>query len=166
MPVQPSFFARLWLAVVCWFRIVFDARLPARAAALRSDSALPAGDRPSLANSLAPVNPAQALHLLSLLQREGRLIDFCEEDLAGFSDAQVGAAARTVHDGCRKAVREALALAPVRAEPEGTPVTVPPGFDPQAVRLTGNVTGNPPFSGVLRHHGWKATQARMPAASG
>src|SRR5947208_14830319 len=152
MPVQPSFFARLWLAVVCWFRIVVDARVAARVAALRSDSALPAGDRPSLANRPAPVNPAQALHLLSLLQREGRLIDFCEEDLTGFSDAQVGAAARTVHDGCRKALREAIALAPVRSEPEGSPVTVPPGFDAQAVRLTGNVSGNPPFSGVLRHH--------------
>src|SRR5205823_4613986 len=93
MPVQPSFFARLCLAVVCWFRIVFDARFAACVAALRSDSALPAGDRPSLANRPASVNPAQALHLLSLLQREGRLIDFCEEDLAGFSDAQVGASA-------------------------------------------------------------------------
>ena len=166
MPVQPSFFARLRLAVVCWFRIVFDARFAARVAALRSDSALPAGDRPSLANRPAPVNPAQALHLLSLLQREGRLIDFCEEDLTGFSDAQVGAAARTVHDGCRKAVREAFTLVPVRAEPEGSPVTLAAGFDPRAVRLTGNVTGSPPFSGVLRHHGWKAAQIRMPAASG
>ena len=147
MPVQPSFFARLWLAIVCWFRIVFDARFAAEVAGLRERS-LP------------------ALHLLSLLQREGRLIDFCEEELASFSDAQVGAAARTVHDGCRKALREAFSLAPVRGEPEGTPVTVPPGFDAHAVRLTGNVTGNPPFSGVLRHHGWKATQVRMPAAAG
>jgi Domain of unknown function (DUF2760) len=166
MPVQPSFFARLWLAFVCWFRIVFDARFAARVTALRSDSALPAGDRPALAKPPDPGSPVQALHLLSLLQREGRLIDFCEEDLAGFSDAQVGAAARTVHDGCRKAVREAFTLVPVRAEPEGSPVTLPPGFDPRAVRLTGNVTGSPPFSGVLRHHGWKAAQIRMPTASG
>jgi len=166
MPVQPSFLVRLWLAVVCWFRIVFDPRFAARVVALRSDSALPAAERPPLANRPDPVNAAQALHLLSLLQREGRLIDFCEEDLAGFSDAQVGAAARTVHDGCRKAVREAFTLIPVRAEPEGSPVTLAAGFDPRAVRLTGNVTGSPPFSGVLRHHGWKAAQIRMPAASG
>src|SRR5438067_2403945 len=156
MPVQPSFFARLWLAVVCWFRIVFDARFAARVAALRSDSALPAGDRPSLANRPAPVNPAQALHLLSLLQREGRLIDFCEEDLAGFSDAQIGAAARTVHDGCRKALRSMIALEPVRSEVEGAPVELPAGFDPRSVRLTGNIAGNPPFKGVLKHHGWRA----------
>jgi hypothetical protein len=166
MPVHPSFFARFWLAIACWFRIVFDARFAAQVAALRAGSALPASGRPALAPRPEPVNPAQALHLLSLLQREGRLIDFCEEDLASFSDAQVGAAARTVHDGCRKAVREAFTLVPVRAEPEGAPITLPEGFDPRAVRLTGNVTGNPPFSGVLRHHGWKAAQVRMPAASG
>ena len=156
---DPSFFVRLWLAIVCWFRIVFDVRFAGQVAALLRDRpALPPGPDGE------PAGPA--LHLLALLQREGRLIDFCEEELAGFSDAQVGAAARTVHDGCRKAVREAFTLAPVRGETEGSTVTLPPGFDPHAVRLTGNVTGTPPFSGVLRHHGWKATQVRMPAAAG
>jgi len=159
MPDQPSFFARLWLAIVSWFRIVFDARFAAQVAALRRG-------RPPLPATATPQPAGPALHLLALLQREGRLIDFCEEELAGFSDAQVGAAARTVHDGCRKAVREAFTLAPVRAETEGSNVTLPAGFDPHAVRLTGNVTGSPPFSGVLRHHGWKATQVRMPAAAG
>jgi uncharacterized protein DUF2760 len=158
MSAQPSFFARLWLAIVCWFRIVFDVRFAAQVAGLR-------GDRPALpATTPPPAGPA--LHLLALLQREGRLIDFCEEELTGFSDAQVGAAARTVHDGCRKAVRETFTLAPVRVETEGSKVTLPPGFDPHAVRLTGNVTGSPPFSGVLRHHGWKAMQVRMPVAAG
>jgi len=158
MSGQPSFFARLWLAIVCSFRIVFDPRFAAEVATLR--------DRQGPA--LAPTAPQSepALHLLSLLQREGRLIDFCEEELAGFSDAQIGAAARTVHDGCRKALRGALTLAPVRSEPEGSSVMLPPGFDPHAVRLSGNVMGSPPFSGVLRHHGWKAIEVRMPAASG
>jgi hypothetical protein len=159
MPAQPSFFARLWLAIVCWFRIVFDKSFAAQVQGLRRDR--PALPPPPDAQAAGP-----ALHLLALLQREGRLIDFCEEELTGFSDAQVGAAARTVHDGCRKAVREAFTLAPVRGETEGSPVTMPAGFDPHAVRLTGNVTGSPPFAGVLRHHGWKATQVRMPAASG
>jgi Domain of unknown function (DUF2760) len=167
MPPQTSFFARLWLAIACGFRMVFDARFAAQVAALRSGSALPgAGALAALAKPSEPAGAAQAVHLLSLLQREGRLIDFCEEDLAGFSDAQVGAAARTVHDGCRKAVREAFTLVPVRAEPEGSPITLPAGFDPRAVRLTGNVAGNPPFSGILRHHGWKAAQVRMPAGPG
>jgi hypothetical protein len=172
MPAQPSFFARLWLAIVCAFRIVFDPRFASQVAALRR------GHDPVLSSSAPHAalgdtmgwcprpGTEPALHLLSLLQREGRLIDFCEEELAGFSDAQIGAAARTVHDGCRKALRGAVSLAPVRSEPEGSSVTLPPGFDPQAVRLSGNVVGSPPFSGVLRHHGWKATEVRMPAASG
>jgi len=158
MSAKPSFFARLWLAIVCSFRIVFDPRFAAEVAALRDRQ------RPALPPTTPQSEPA--LHLLSLLQREGRLIDFCEEELAGFSDAQIGAAARTVHDGCRKALRGALTLAPVRSEPEGGSVVLPPGFDPQAVRLSGNVMGSPPFSGVLRHHGWKATEVRMPTASG
>src|SRR3954468_9970395 len=147
MPAQPSFFARLWLAIACWFRIVFDAEFAARVVAVRQGApAVPAQKPPWPAHTPAPPpQPAsQALHLLALLQREGRLIDFCQEDLAGFPDAQVGAAARTVHDGCRKAVREAFTLVPVRAEPEGSPVTLAAGFDPRAVRLTGNVTGSPP----------------------
>ena len=93
MSVQPSFFARLWLAIVCSFRIVFDPRFAAEVAALRDRQG------PALRPSAPQSGPA--LHLLSLLQREGRLIDFCEEELAGVSDAQIGAAARTVHDGCR-----------------------------------------------------------------
>ena len=135
---MPSVFARLWLAVVCWFRIVFDAEFAARVQQLQ--------------------RPAEPLQLLAILQREGRLIDFCEEDLAGFSDAQIGAAARTVHDGCRKALRSMITLEPVRSEVEGAPVELPAGFDPRAIRLTGNVVGNPPFKGVLKHHGWRTAE--------
>jgi hypothetical protein len=164
MPDQPSFFARLWLAFACWLRIVFDAQFAAKVAALRqAPAALPEAAKPALRPGPAPA-AAPALHLLSLLQREGRLIDFCEEELAGFSDAQVGAAARTVHAGCRKALRDAFSFAPVRTEAEGSPVTLQAGFDPQSTRLSGNVSGQPPFSGVLRHHGWKVTESRMPAA--
>ncbi|MFN2546972.1 MAG: DUF2760 domain-containing protein [Myxococcales bacterium] len=130
------FFSRLWLAFVCWFRIVFN---------------------PDFARRVQQAG--EPLQALAALQREGRLIDFCEEDLAGFSDAQIGAAARTVHDGCRKALRSLVTLTPVRSESEGASIEVPTGFDPRAVRLTGNVVGNPPFKGVLRHHGWRAGEA-------
>ena len=165
MHAHPSLFARLWLAVVCWFRIVFDADFAGKVAALRAPASLPGSTgQPALPKAAAPAAAAPALHLLSLLQREGRLIDFCEEELASFSDAQVGAAARTVHAGCRKALRDAFTFAPVRTEPEGSAVTLAAGFDPQAVRLSGNVSGNPPFSGVLRHHGWRVTGTRLPAA--
>jgi hypothetical protein len=104
----------------------------------------------------------EALHLLALLQRDGRLVDFIAEDLTGFSDAEIGAAARTVHQGCKKVVGEYLRLEPVLREPEGAQVAVPPGFDPAAIRLTGNVVGDPPFRGTVRHHGWRAAEVRIP----
>ncbi len=124
------------------------------------------GPRPAGASagpSPAPApDPRQALHLLAVLQREGRLVDFVEEDLAGFPDAAVGAAARTVHAGCKRALEEAFRLEPVLGDAEGASVTVERGFDPAAVRLTGNVVGEPPFRGALRHHGWRARQVTLP----
>jgi len=156
VPAPLSFFARLWLAFVCLFRVIFDPGFAARVAAAREGAALPP-TRPSGGS------PAAALHLLAVLQREGRLIDFCEEEVAGFSDAEVGAAARTVHAGCRKVLRGGLKLQPILPQPEGAQVQVPAGFDPAAIRLTGNVVGSPPFTGTLRHHGWRAVEVELPA---
>jgi hypothetical protein len=154
-----SFFARLWLALVCLFRVVFDPPFAALVAQARDQKALPAPAAPPK----EPVRtaPDAALHLLAQLQREGRFIDFCEEEIASFSDAEVGAAARTVHGGCRKVLRAALVLQPVRTDAEGTEVTVAEGFDPASLRLTGNVVGHPPFRGTLRHHGWKAASVKL-----
>lgn len=103
-----------------------------------------------------------ALLLLSILQRDGRLIDFVNEDVTSFPDADVGAAARVVHAGCKKALAQYFTFAPVRTESEGAPVTVEKGFDPSQVRLAGNVSGEPPFKGKLAHAGWKATDVRLP----
>jgi hypothetical protein len=115
---------------------------------------------------MEPARPAgaEALHLLALLQRDGRLVDFLSEELAGFSDAEIGAAARTVHEGCRKVLDAYVPLEPVFPEGEGARVTVQPGFDAAAVRLTGNVVGAPPFTGTVRHHGWRAKELRIPPA--
>jgi hypothetical protein len=108
---------------------------------------------------------ASGLLLLSAMQREGRLMDFLQQDVAAFSDEEVGAAARVVHDGCRKVVQQYFELEPASKEAEGAQVTVPKGFDAQRWRLVGNVTGEAPFRGTLRHHGWVARQVRMPAIS-
>jgi hypothetical protein len=103
--------------------------------------------------------------VLGLLQREGRLIDFLQEDVASFSDAEIGAAARVVHAGSRKVLSQYLTLEPVLKDSEGASVTVPVGFNPERIRLTGNVTGQPPFRGALKHHGWVASAIRLPAPS-
>jgi hypothetical protein len=109
-----------------------------------------------------PAKPSGApLRLLALLQREGRLLDFLLEDLKSYQDAQVGAAVRDIHQKCQATVKEHLVLQPVLPQSEGSTVTVPPGFDPSAVRLTGNVTGQPPFTGVLQHPGWRVAELKI-----
>lgn len=174
------FFTRLWFAWVCYFRVLFDGAFAARAFAVQS-GALPAAPEVKRLEEKAPAKPAPreetpkppkpepkvpdngaALQLLALLQREGRLVDFLEEDVASFPDADIGAAARVVHSGCRKALRDHVKLEAVRTEEEGAKVSVPEGFDPSEVKLTGNVTGKGPHEGTLRHRGWRAVDVKLP----
>jgi hypothetical protein len=108
---------------------------------------------------------ASGLTLLAAFQREGRLIDFLQQDVASYADEEVGAAARVVHGGCRKALGQLFEIAPAANGAEGAAMTVPAGFDAQRIRLTGNVSGRAPFKGVLKHHGWIVTSVRMPSIS-
>ncbi|MCG8549372.1 MAG: DUF2760 domain-containing protein [Desulfobacterales bacterium] len=105
------------------------------------------------------------LHFISVLQREGRLIDFFAEDLSLYDDDQIGAAVRSIQEDCKKSVDKYLSLGPVIDKQEGDDVEVEPGFDPNAITLTGNVSGEPPFKGVLRHRGWKAAKNEVPKLS-
>jgi hypothetical protein len=105
-------------------------------------------------------NP-EPVRFLGLLQREGRLIDFLTENIAGYDDAQVGAAVREIHRKCQAALNEHLEMEPVLAQEENSTVEVPPGFDPSRVRLTGNVTGQPPFRGTLLHRGWRVKAVKL-----
>ena len=99
---------------------------------------------------------------LENMQQEARLIDFLQEDLTSFSDEEVGAAARVIHTGGQKVLNDYVTLAHVRNEDEETRITVEEGFNPQEIRLTGNVTGSAPFQGTLVHKGWKATSMNLP----
>jgi hypothetical protein len=107
-----------------------------------------------------------ALQLLSLLQREGRLVDFLQQDIAAFSDSDVGVAARVVHDGCRRALGAHAAIEPVLREDEGSRVQLEAGFDADEVKLVGDVRGQPPYTGVLRHRGWRASRLELPQIVG
>lgn len=163
---------RLWFAWVVYFRVLFDGVF---ARELKDGpKALPPAPEPPLEapkekkkeKKEAPKPPTTepALQLLALLQREGRFVDFLEEDVSSFADADIGAAARVVHAGCRKALREHLSLEPVRAENEGAKVTLEEGFPADQVKLTGNVSGKGPYTGTLRHRGWRAASLTLPTA--
>ena len=157
-----SFGARFFFAWACFFRVLFDGAFAARAAAARD--ALPAA-----AKAASPLpEPARAgftegaLALLALLQREGRLVDFLEQDVATFSDVDVGTAARVVHEGCQRALRQHVTLVASCKEQEGAKVEVLPGFDPNRMKLTGSVSGRGPWQGTVRHRGWIAESVSLP----
>jgi len=105
------------------------------------------------------------LRFLAILQKEGRFIDFLQEDLAPYDDAQVGAAVRPIHEGCRQALHERVTIERIYDREEGSAVDIEPGFDSGAIRLTGNVQGEPPFRGTLQHSGWRATRVDLPTVS-
>jgi len=90
-------------------------------------------------------------------------VDFLAEDVAPYPDAQLGAAVRSIHNSCRQVLDRYLKLAPVLDSDEDQPVTVPAGFDPAAIKLVGNVTGEPPFRGLLRHRGWRVAEVNLPS---
>ena len=106
-----------------------------------------------------------ALALLGLFQRQGRLVDFLQENIEDYDDADIGAAVRDIHRGCQKILKDHLQIEAVMPGTEDEKVKVPSGFDPSEVKLVGKVDGNPPFSGILRHHGWRATKVKLPTLS-
>lgn len=157
------------MAFAAFFRVLFDGAFAGRVARLGSGDAPAQPSAPSVPVPQAPkLREAQvdsALQLLGLLQREGRLIDFLQEDVSGYGDADIGAAARVVHDSVRKALLAHVKLTRVRSESEGSRVTIPKGFSASEIRLVGNVLGEAPFSGTLNHAGWRVTHIELPKLS-
>lgn len=173
----PPLLARIWLSWACFFRIWFDADFAARIAALRqgqpeseASAALPRATEQASTPAKATPSPTAegassgALQLLALLQREGRFVDFVQQDIVGFSDVDVGAAARVVHEGCRRVLQAHAAVASVRSEAEGAELLLERASDD--VKLTGNVRGTAPFRGVLRHRGWRVEKLTLPTRIG
>jgi hypothetical protein len=170
---------RFVLAFICFFRILFGRRLPAD----MPPELLPAPPEPK---ALPEPKPKEivvekvvekiivenkpdpsigALQLLGLFQREGRLVDFLSESIEAYDDAAIGAAVRDIHRGCKKVLEEHMGVEPVISGDENDSITVDKGFDPARIRLVGNVVGEPPFKGVLRHHGWRAVKVELPVPS-
>ena len=173
-PEELPFVTRLWFAWICFFRVIFDGAFASRAWQAREPALLPPAPAAPQLRSEPPPEPKRpstaaevpsttaALQLLALFQRDGRLVDFLEQDIASFGDAEIGAVARVVHEGCRKALRTHAELSPIRDEEEGDKVTLQAGFTPAEVKLSGNVQGSAPYQGVLRHRGWRASRLTLP----
>jgi hypothetical protein len=159
---KPSFFKRIPIAFGAFFSSLSNPGYAARILGLRQGDEAARAAAPMAAARLKEATPDAALQLLALLQRDARLIDFTQESLSGYSDADIGGTARLVHEGCCKVLREHFTLAPVRPEAEGSRITLDQGFDAHAIRLTGNLVGQAPFQGSLSHCGWRATEVRLP----
>ncbi|MDD5206396.1 MAG: DUF2760 domain-containing protein [Desulfobacterales bacterium] len=152
-------------ALILWSLIQFSGRR-----AIKQASILPAAGekieepkkRQAGAEAFSLPSPSPAVQMLSILERQGRFIDFLQEDLGMYSDEQVGAAVRNVHQGCKEALSQHVELKPVLEQEEGARITIQPGFDLHSIRLSGNVAGDPPFKGVLRHHGWRVVRVDLP----
>jgi hypothetical protein len=166
---------RIGLAFSCFFRLLFGKRLPAAAAEYLPEDVKPKQLPAKIVEKVVEVRVEDkpkatsqgsqrdgALAFLALLQREGRLVDFLRESLDTYSDADIGAAARDVHRGCKKVLEQHLKIEPVMPGAEEDKVSVPKGFDPAEVRLIGEAKGEPPFRGTLRHHGWRVVDAKLP----
>lgn len=186
--VSSSFFERLFFAWAYFFRLLADPRLFSQTKRLANGdlpelAALPVKvEAPEVAKAEvaraevaraevakveapaveAPLSMDPALALLGVLQKEGRLVDFLEQDIATFSDSDVGAAARVVHEGCRKAIKGIVKFEVVRNEEEGERISVAEADLKSNVKITGQVSGSPPFAGALRHKGWRVTDIKLP----
>lgn len=163
---NPAFFTRLGLALLAFWRTLTDPVFAAHIIQLRQgepvDPALVAADDEPEIATLKATAPESALQMLALLQQEGRFVDFLQENVSSYSDAEIGGAARVVHEGCRKALHEHLTLEPVYPGDEGKRLTLEQGFDTASIRLTGNVVGTPPFNGTLVHRGWRVVEIKLP----
>lgn len=158
-----SFWQRLLNAFRVFWSMLLHGRVPG--------DLLPSRPAPSTA-APAPAPPVdvrrddegdRAVQMLALLQRDGRLVDFLREDIAAYTDAQVGAAVRDVHAKCRATLERYLALEPVTLEDEGQSFAVTPATDPATVKVVGQVPSTGTARGVVRHRGWRVTSVALPA---
>lgn len=160
---------RLWFAFLCFFRVLIDAHFAGRAYLVRNT--LPPPPPPHLPSppetkpdpiASSPGPKQGALQVLAAFQREGRLIDFLQEDPSSIGDTDLGAAARQIHQGCRQALHSLVQLDPVRSEEEGQTVQIPPDYNAASIKLTGDIKGTGPYRGTLSHRGWRVREVNLP----
>jgi hypothetical protein len=154
-----SFWTRLKYACRAFFSILFHGRIADDIVTALVTVNVPA---PAAAAPVPEDKGDRAMQMLALLQRDGRLIDFLMEDIAPYQDAQIGAAVRDVHAGCRGTLTRYTTLVPIMDDEEGRPISVDRGVDPARINIVGSLADGPPFRGVLRHRGWEITRIELP----
>lgn len=166
---MPSFGTRVSYAFRCFFAILFrgaiapDLLAAMRAAPSARAPAPAAGAAPAAAPAPAREDPGErAVQLLAILQRDGRLVDFLREDLAAYTDTQVGAAVRDVHANCRQVLERYLPVESVLADEEGRIAVISAPVDPASMRLVGNVGQQATYRGTVRHRGWRVGRIALP----
>jgi hypothetical protein len=153
--------SRISFAFRAFFSLLFGGALPPDIAqAFGYSKAMPAKAPPPPKPQAGP--SSGAVQILGILQRDARLVDFLMEDIAAYSDDQVGAAVRSLHDQARESLGRYVKLQPVIDGVEGT-FTKPATSDPAAVKFIGNVPAGTPSGGLLRHKGWRAGKVELPA---
>jgi hypothetical protein len=163
-----GFGKRIAYAFKSFFAILSSGEIPPEVAheLIQPSAAAAPSVTPGPAAPAPSATPAEstdrAVQMLAILQRDGRLIDFLTEDIAPYSDAQIGAAVRDLHQSCRQSLLRYVQLEPIIASEEGHAITVREAIDPASVKLIGNVTGKPPLRGTLRHRGWRASKVSLP----
>ncbi len=167
--IDPAFNARLRAALAAVPDAVQTPVAPVKTPVAPAAGSPAAVAPPSVAKVVPAALPAvpkatgEAVRLLTLLQSEARLLDFLLEDISGADEKQVGQAVKEIQRKAAKVLKDHLTLSVVMAGADGDRVTVAKGFDPSAVRVVGNVTGAPPFTGTLLHPGWRVKEVRLPA---
>jgi hypothetical protein len=168
-----EFSTRLSFAFRCFFSLLFQGKIPQEV--LHTVAASTAEVAPSPITGTPPASAKiggdapnaealdRAVQMLALLQRDGRLVDFLEEDVSSYPDGQLGAAVRGIHTSCRQVLDRYIKLEPVLSSEEDHPVTLPSGFDPAVIKLVGNVGDERPVRGVLRHRGWRVAEVTLPS---
>jgi len=147
----------LVLSVLVLISLLLPARQKSPPSKLQAEPIRPGPPAPA-----APRADAEIVSFLAILQEKGRLVDFLMDDINPYNDAQIGAAARVVHAGCKGVLQEYFDIHPLRTEDEGSTVQVPAGYTADEYRLVGRIAGQPPFSGVLVHPGWKTDMVKLP----
>lgn len=154
--------SRISAAFRSFFAILFGKGLPEDIAHeygfIKPSPASPA------AKAVAPEVRASdgALQMLAILQRDARLIDFLMEDIASYSDDQVGAAVRSLHEQSRASLSRYVVLRPIIDGVEHTPTKIE-SRDPTTIKLLGNVPADGKASqGILRHKGWRVERVDLP----